>query len=263
MRLEALKEAALSASKDEKRDRGRLALRRMGMMKPTPTMVGYFTVLPNMKAKSKGEVIWAMNGLSPMMLGPVLHSQPEIEPAENLENFHQFNKVFAAEVDEATGAPKQIWFQRRKKGYADKVPHRHKLGATKAQHLKLTGSPPGQPAAPLYSIYVAPDGKEIRFDYIGSRVFYCSYYERLARQTEEFRKLVDVVFVHKQNIVIAGYDARNADDCDIDDSAIARWYEDPSSPFGHEMVLHAMLYHFHTPDELPWRKAAEKLGFEL
>lgn len=205
-----------------------------------------------------------MKGLSPMVLGPVFHSQPNIEPAENLENFHQFNKVFVSEIDETSGAPKPIWYQRRKSGYADKVPHRHKLGATKAQHLKVAGTGSGQSAnACVYSIYVAPDGQERRFNYIESRVFYCSYYERLARQTEEFRKLVDAVYVHKQSIIIAGYDARNAEDDEINQDKIAQWYEDPSWPFGHEMVLHAMLYHLNTPDELPWRKAAEKLGFNL
>jgi hypothetical protein len=263
-KLKAMKEAALVAPIGQDRIRGCIALRKLGMMKPTPLVSGYFTVLPNRRAKSKGDVVWAMPALSPMVLGPVEHGQPGLDPAENLENFHQFNKVFAAELDEEKGKPKAVWYERRERGYADTEPHRHKLGATKADHIKKAGIAPGASAnACKFSIFVAPDGKELHFGYVESRVFYCTFYERLARKTSALNKLVDTLYVHKQSIIIAGYDARNAEDAEITADVINRWYSDPSWPFGHEMVLHAILFHWNCPEELPWRKAAAQLSFKL
>ena len=228
------------------------------MMKPIPVESGYFTVLPNRRANARGEVVWAMNELSPMILGPVLHGQPGLEPAENLENFHQFNKVFESEYDEATGKVYAVWHKRRDSGYADRTPHRHKLGATKAAHMKNAGIKAGGNVNKcLFSIFITPEGEERRFDYVASRIFYCTFYERLACKTSAMNKLVDALYVHHQGILIAGYDARNLDDDEITHETIQQWYHDPSWPFGHEMVLHAILYHWNDPDELPWRKEAE------
>jgi hypothetical protein len=263
LQLEQAYQLALSSA-DLNRERGKMSLRRLGMMKPVPMVDGFFTVLPNNKALPKGRVIWAMNELSPMQLGPVKHTQPGINPAMNIENFHQFNKVFQSEINPATGNPHEAWYTRRDKGYADSVPHRHKLGPTKEAHMKAAGIAPGGNAnACAYSIYIAPDGTEYHFDYVSSRVFYCTYYDRLARQTESLHKLMKTVYIKKQNIVIAGYDARWEDDEDITAEKIDAWYKDPTKPFGHEMVLHAILFHWYTPEELPWRKAAAELDFEI
>lgn len=262
--LEAMKEAALAAPIGLDRFRGSMALRKLGMMKPTPLVPGYFTVLPNRRAKSKGDVIWAMSALSPMLLGPVVHGQPGLDDADNLENFWQFNKVFASEWDSTNQKPKPIWYERRASGYADIEPHRYKLGKTKAEHMKNAGIEIGASAnACKFCIFVAPNGEELHFDYIASRVLYCTFYERLARKTSALNKLVDALYVHKQNIVIAGYDARHAQDEQITAEAIHRWYHDPSAPFGHEMVLCAILFHWYFPEELPWRKAAPQLSFKL
>lgn len=253
-----------TAAVDDSRERGRISLRRLGMMKPIPIVDGYFTVLPNNKAKAKGSVVWAMNELSPMRLGPVLHTQPNVIPAKNIENFHQFNKCFKGEIDEQTGAPLPIWYKRRDTGYADPVPHRHKLGDTKAEHMKKAGIAPGGNANKCeFSVYVSPDGTEHHFQYVPSRVFYCTYYDRLSRQTASMEILHDTLYNKKQSIVIAGYDARWEDDENITAETIEAWYADPSYPFGHEQVLHAILFHWNTPEELPWRKAAAQLGFEI
>jgi hypothetical protein len=262
-RLETLTLSAMTTSNPEA-IRGKIGLRKLGMMKPIPMVDGYFTVLPNNKAKSRGELVWAMNELSPMRLGPVLHGQPGLQPAQNVENFHQFNKVFATEVDSATGGPSQVWYQRRVAGYKDPIPRRHKLGHTKAEHMKKAGIGAGGNAnACVFSIFVSPDGKEHRFEYVPSRVFYCTFYERLARLTASIQKLVQTLYENKQNIIIAGYDSRNMNDEEITEEMIDAWYNDPSAPFGHELVLHAILFHWNTPEKLPWRKAAAQLGFEL
>ena len=264
LKLKAMSEEARLGFESSVGNRGRISLRRLGMMKPIPVEKGYFTVLPNRKAKSKGEVVWAMNELSPMNLGPVVHGQPGLEPSENLENFHQFNKVFESEYDAATDKLKAVWYTRRISGYSDRVAHRHKLGATKAAHMKNAGIAPGGNANKcLFSVFLTPEGDERRFEYVPSRVFYCTFYERLARKTSALAKLADTLYVHKQAIIIAGYDARNAADEDIDAATIHRWYLDPSWPFGHEMVLHAILFHWNSPELLPWRIEAAKLDFDL
>lgn len=259
-RIMSLIEAAEESAKAHSNMRGRVGLRRIGMMKPTPMVAGYYTVLPNARAKSKGGLVLAYPELSPKNLGPVVHGQPELPECANLENFHQFNKVFKSEVNEATGERIEAWFERRRKGYKDTEAHRHKLAASKSEHLRKAGKG-AKGNSCLYSVFVKPDGQEMKCDYIQSRVFYCSFYDRLARETQAIQKLVDNIYVHNRSILIAGYDAKNEDD--VTPEQIAEWYFDPSHPFGHELALVAILLHWHDPEELPWRKEAKKLDFEF
>jgi hypothetical protein len=248
--------------------RGKIICRKLGMMKPMPYVPGYFLVLPNVKARSNPtnkQVMWAMSSLSPMVLGPVNHQQPNLPPSENIENFHQFNKVFQSEYNSISKELLPTWYQSRLKGYKDRVPHRHKLGNSKVEHMKKAGiSSGGNANACLFSVYVDPYGKERRFSYTESRVFYCTFYERLASQTEAFKKLLGAIYENKQNIVIAGYDARivNEDDT-IDADVVDQWYNDPSMPFGHEMVLFTMLMFWNEPENFPWRKASSSLDFQI
>lgn len=256
-KLESLVEAAEAHASTTQEMRGRIGLRRLGMMKPTPMVAGYYTVLPNARAKAKGKLVVALPELSPMNLGPVLHGQPNLPECANLENFHQFNKVFKSEVDES-GERTQAWFTRRQSGYKDTQAHRHKLGASKTEHNKKAGK--GESGNPcLYSIFVKPDGQEMKCNYIQSRVFYCTFYDRLARETASMQRLVDDVYVHHRSILIAGYDAKNEDE--VTAEQIADWYLDPSHPFGHEHVIAAMIIYWNNPDDLPWRQEAKEMSF--
>ena len=38
-------------------------------------------------------------------MGPIVHQQPDLPPSQNLENFHQGNKVFSTEYDTRTKKP--------------------------------------------------------------------------------------------------------------------------------------------------------------
>lgn len=256
--MKQMVEAAETAAKAGENMRGLVGLRKMGMMKPIPMVKGYYTVLPNARAKARGALVWAFQELSPKKLGPVDHKQPGLPPCANLENFHQFNKVFKSETDES-GKREKSWYTKREKGYLDKEAHRHKLGATKADHLKKAGGK--KTNACLHSVYVKPTGEEMICDYIQSRVFYCTFYDRLVRNTDSLQQLIDHVYVHNRNLIIAGYDARNEDDVTPD--LIQKWYHDPTAPFGHELALVAILLLWHTPEELPWRKEAKLLDFEI
>lgn len=219
---------------------GQVFIARMRMMKSKPVREGCFTVLPNYRAGSGTQLFWAMPALSPMMLGPVEHGQPGLPPALNLENFHQFNKVFRSEVDE-NGDPLPVFYERRLRGYTDPVPHRHKLGASKAEHMRAAGMEKGGNAnVCVYSIFVNPaTQQEERYDYALARVFYCTFYERLARETPEY-KLLAQQRRGGANLLIAGYDGFDCDSA-ITAEDVRAWYADLNYPFGHEKVLVAML----------------------
>lgn len=227
--------------------RGQLFMRKLRMFGGSkPTKDGCYTVLPNNRAKSNHELILAMPALSPMRLGPVEHNQPGLPPARNLENFHQFNKCFQSELD-AAGNPLPIFFERQLAGYEDEVPHRHKLGATKEAHMRAAGIARGSNAnACAFSVFVNPQtGQVKRYSYLESRIFYCSFYEMLARRTLEYAHL-EALLARGASLLIAGYDAIDVDE-PVTAQQINQWYADPAQPFGHEKVLFAMLNNV-----MPW-----------
>jgi hypothetical protein len=76
---------------------------------------------------------------------------------------------------------------------------------------------------------------------VQSRYFYCCAYEVLAKQSKDFTTLVKLLD-EGHNITICGYDAYPVT------KNIYEHYCDPTKPFGHEMVLYALL----TRDPCPW-----------
>lgn len=238
---------------------GKLIVRRSKMFGETILEKGYFTVLPNFRAKSSSNLIIAAKELSPMFLGPIIHGQKDLPDSCNLENFHQFNKVFSCEVDEDENVL-PIWFERQLEGYNNPVPQRHKLGKTKAEHLKAIGkSSDENPNHCLYSLFKNPKTDKLqKYSYLKSRVFYCTYYERLVKNQDKYKMLLKM-YKSGAKLLISGFDARNVDSATIDD--IYDWYNDAARPFGHEMVLYTMLKLHDQPEMYPWRNT--KLGFEL
>jgi hypothetical protein len=92
---------------------------------------------------------------------------------------------------------------------------------------------------------VDKDKKEHRLNYIQSRQFYCTFYERLASVEPDFTKLQQLKDTGT-NLQIIGYDAHPIVGI-VEDA-----YLDPSAPFGHELVLYTMLTE--EPANWPWRK---------
>lgn len=268
---------------------GKLSLARMRMMQPQHEiyLVGFQPVLPNNRAVTDvAGFALAYQELSPMRLGPVKHLQPGLPDAMNLENLHQFGKVFSSEADGDTMEDAKVhaqWYARRLQGYLDKEPHRHKLGSTKQEHMKAAGIAGGANANHcLFSIYIMPDGTERRLTYVQSRVIYCNFYEQLASQTGKYRDLLHRHNDNRQNLLLLGYDTPiyGEDDtlhtslpdalCDKlaagSDTTVAQtfeaWYRDDRTPFGHEKVLLVMLRLCKTQNLYPWRRAAVELGME-
>ena len=180
---------------------------------------GYLNVFPNNKHQNRSEGFGCAS-LSPMQLGPVDHGQPDCPPAKLLENFHQGNKVFSDEVDE-NNDPTDVFVTNRLKWYCDEVPHRHKVKGVK----------------PLFSIWTDRDGESYKIDYISSRQFYCTFYERLVKEKEDFRTLVELR-EEGVNLAIHGHDAA---EMEMTAEGIERAYLDKRSQFGHEKCLAALL----------------------
>jgi hypothetical protein len=59
------------------------------MMKNPEHIEGFLKVFPNYKHQNRQDGFGCMK-LSPKYLGPVDHGQPDLPPALNIENFHQY-----------------------------------------------------------------------------------------------------------------------------------------------------------------------------
>lgn len=213
--------------------RGHVTVSKLCFMKLVPHVAGHLSVFPNFRhgnrADGKG-----VPALSPMSLGPVVHHMPgplgcvtcEFPPALNLENFHQFAKVFPSEVSDDEVLPSCI--AERARAYSDPVPHRHKAAAEAPKGSKNKN-------VPLYSVFWDADGNEHRFSYVQARWFYCYWYARLARARPEFAEL-QAMIEDGVSINIIGYDGY-----DVANKTMRACYEDTSRPFGHEVVLYSLL----------------------
>jgi len=213
--------------------RGRITVRKMRMMRAPALKSGTLNVFPNNRHGKRKDGYGAPE-LSPMRLGPVNHKQPGLPPALNIENYHQFNKVFPNEVDEKTNDPLPVFYTRQRAAYLDPVPHRHKFPLSE---MKKLGK--GKNAnVPLYSVHKDENtGHERRYTYVESRQFYCKQYELLAKKTEQFRHLKQRI-EKGMNVCIWGYDGYPIEESA---DAIYRAYIDASRPFGHELVLFTLL----------------------
>ena len=204
---------------------------KIKMMKAVDDIDGYVKVFPNYKHGNRKDGL-GMSALSPKAMGPIDHGQPGLPIAKNLENFHQGNKCFPSELNE-NGRPNDEYYATRLNMYNDDVPHRHKEAANGKNK-------------PAFSIWVNKEGKELKMSYIDSRQFYCNYYERIAIQLPEFKRLKELI-KNGYNLQICGYDAYSVTE------ALEKHYLDDSRPFGHELVLYTLLVTENSND-YPWRK---------
>lgn len=194
---------------------GKIKCYKIKMMTPIPLINGYRNVFPNNKQQHRKDGFGCCE-LSPMRLGPITHLQPGLPIALNLENFHQFNKVF--EHEELDGNPSDEFRKTQLLGYNDRIPHRHKF---KGKNI------------PLYSVFKTQNGEK-KFTYIQSRYFYCCFYEKLATQQNDFKTLQQF-HADGINLIICGYDAYDVTE------DLYKHYCDEKRPFGHELVLYTLL----------------------
>lgn len=211
--------------------KGKVVCSKLLIFKGFKSIPGYLNVFPNNKHQNRKDGFGCCS-LSPMRLGPVIHNQPGLPDAKNIENFHQGNKCFPSEVDKK-GDPKPEFYKTQIKIYEDYIPHRHKEAAKGIKKKKNI---------PLFSIWKKKTGEEKRCTYIESRKYYCRYYEQLAKKTDDYRSLVKKIN-DGYNLNIIGYDAYSVT------KSLKEHYLDDNKPFGHELVLYTLL----TEKEYPWR----------
>lgn len=241
LKIEEAKDLNISNS-----TRGQVICTKMKIMKEIEKKDGYLLVFPNFKHGNRKDGL-GLPSLSPMSMGPINHGQPGLPQSENLENFHQGNKVYSDEVG-LEGDILPIFYERQKALYESKIPQRHKIKTDGSLYRGIT---------PLFSLFRTKKAEgdlydEHRITYVESRQFYCNFYERFALEDKEFLELKHKVS-SGYNIQICGYDAYSIDYTDSDKSLVLeKCYLDASKPFGHEMVLLSLL--ILEPKDYPWRK---------
>jgi hypothetical protein len=232
-----------AAQRQNAREPGRVECYQMRMLKEVPLREGWLNVFPNNKHQNRCDGLGCCT-LSPMRLGPVEHRQPGLPPALNIENYHQFNKVWPCEVvDDDTGTPKPEFFQLQLQAYRDPEPHRHKFDAETMSRQRAAVQGLNR-NAPLYSLHLDLQGQPRRFSYVESRYFYCCAYEALASARPEFA-LLQQKLAQGYDLLICGYDARETGEP-------FAMYCDPTKPFGHELVLWCLLTL--QPGDYPWHR---------
>lgn len=244
--VEAAAEANAAAGQ-----RGDLIVSKLRMMRPPEDVAGYMKVFPNNRHGGRRDG-YGCPALSPMRLGPVHHGQPGLPPAKSIENAHQGAKRFPGEVDEK-GDPTPEALAEQIRMYESDVPQRHKAAAKAGKAGKGCNR-----NAPLYSLWRRADGTEVRFSYVESRQFYCTFYERLATvagsEAAEDLAALRACLAAGYNLQIVGYDGRPVPRAAGQSLAatVEAMYLDPSAPFGHELVVYSLLAL--DPADYPWRK---------
>lgn len=220
---------------------GQVVCTKLKMMKNPQDIQGFLKVFPNFKHENRKDG-YGCSSLSPKSIGPIDHKQPNLPIAKNLENFHQFNKVFPWEVD-SNGDILPSFFEKQIEAYNDPIPHRHKLPHSEMQLKKRSLNDNTNVNTPLFSVHLTMDGGLRKFCYLESRYFYCHHYEKHVQNLPQFNHLKDLL-KNGYNLQIVGYDAYpltkirdNESDVDMFD----RFYLDVYRPFGHELVLASML----------------------
>jgi hypothetical protein len=256
---------------------GLVTATKMKMMRAPVPKPGFVPIFPNnTHGHGFGFGSGDFSSLSPMRLGPVANEAREagedcdpsgvpIAPtALNIENYHQFSKVFPQEMDPNTpcncslatvrgiahNKPLPIFYETRAKAYADPIPHRHKFDSKdikKANKNYVTGNAINTP------MYSEQNGEH--YSYVESRYFYCTQMEILATKTAAFQKLANM-YDSGYALELFGYDAYEPTGTDADSLYVH--YCDPKRPFGHEMVILALLALKDTPDLYPWRRYARE-----
>jgi hypothetical protein len=230
---------------------GQVMCTKMRMMKNPPDIKGFLKVFPNFKHENRKDG-YGCSSLSPKSIGPIHHHQPKLPVAKNLENFHQFNKVFPWEVDEE-GKILPIFFETQLNAYNDSTPHRHKIPPKDIQSKKRSLNDTSNINIPLFSVHLNSKGELKQFSYLESRFFYCHHYEQHVKILAQFLHLRHLL-KDGYNLQIVGYDAyplEKIGDTESNVDMFKRFYSDISKPFGHELVLAAMLI-IEDPSQYPW-----------
>jgi hypothetical protein len=229
--VEAAKQANLALKR-----RGNVKCGKMPMIQRIQFVSGYLYVYPNFRHKGSVDKKYLFGkgkygGLNRHLLSPksLPVSLPgfSLPPCQTLEGMHQGSKWY-------DGISREEFQANRSEMFAEvEDPKRHSKHYEKGRKFVF--------------VWEEEDGNEHYVDYITCRQFYCNLYERAVQDMPDFQDLQRQLD-EGINLIIYGYDGHEVPD----DSKIELWYLDPSTPFGHEMVLYTMLKL--SEAEWPWRK---------
>lgn len=208
--------------------KGTVKIYHMRMMKRIEYPLGYMPVFPNRRHGDRTDGMGCPS-LSPFNIGPIpLHGSPS--ECVSLEAFQQWSKCFKHEV-EMDGTIPRFYVERDRVFSTPGEAQRHKASMEDF----------------AFFVHVGADGMERRYSYLESRVFYCTYYDIMARKLDEYRKL-ERMLTRGYDLLICGYDAKHSEE-ELED--LDRCYSAMIIPFGHELVLYTML----TGKDKPWEKS--------
>jgi hypothetical protein len=217
---------------------GNIIVSKFRMMKHPEYTSGYLNIFPNRNHQNRRDGFGCAS-LSPMNLGPINHGMPNLPPSLNLENYHQYAKIWSFELDEYGNITEEALKQRAKIYNCDNA-YRHKYSK------KFIRDYLGKIEPPLYSAHYSSNGVLHKYNYVQSRYFYCHFYELLAKQTYDYKQLIK--YRNKgYNLCIVGFDGYNVV------QPLYEYYCDTNYIFGHELVLYSLLT-IDQAENYPWNR---------
>jgi hypothetical protein len=209
-----LESASIMADANYKNKKiGSVSLYRLGsrFSKVTP-INGVLDVYPNFMSTYQGIGIVCPE-LSPMKVGPIIHSQKGLPNAQNLENFYQYSKFYNNLESKTQFKELQV------AGFTDSIPHRRKYKKTDI---------------PDCFIWIDSNGIEQHLTYLQSRQFYANYYQRGIQECWDF--------IFLKHLICNGYNLRicGPDAYPLKEDSMSS-YCDITVPRGHEFCLYEML----------------------
>lgn len=214
----------------------KITLTKLKMMREPEREEGSYGIYPNFKHGGKSIDEIGFPTLSPKWAWVPVHGMKGVPQAYNIENFHQGSKMFK----------KEGFKERRDAMFLDETPWRHKF--QKFPELK---APKGNKNIPICSVFYDSKGNKKKYNYLQCRYFYCHFYEQMASQNNDFDRLKKM-YEDGAWLQIIGYDAYPID---LEEPKKALWnaYLDTSKPFGHELVIVALLL-IKKPKNYPWNR---------
>ena len=204
--------------------------------------------------------IITVDSLSPSLLGPLVYNRGRGRTirANSLHNFilslncYRFEESLPSEFlarQSMLCASTKVW--------------RHKFGQSVPMHssalLRLSALEDDDKDChtPLYWLFTLHNDVTLRLGALQQRTVFCSFYEHLVRRTVAYARLVRLHHVERSSLLLVGPGARVINYALILRD-FSRFFRELDQPFGHEMVLLAMLYCERLPveqleDALPWR----------
>lgn len=173
--------------------------------------------------------------LSPMILGPVYTGTPQSETRElyayNIEDGWQCSKVWRFHEEQGM----QYWKEWSRRGRFSREARRHRIPAKPNQGGHATNK-----NIPLYSLY---EGQKM--SYLEARKkMYMPWYEELVVHTNAYKDLLNK-HLSGVNLLLLEYDGlhrdKAEDNVDLTEQKLKELIDDESRPFGHGLVLAAML----------------------